>query len=111
MSSCMLRGVAMFDEYQPVPPLACPGCGAAVMSWHGMDGPCRHLIWRQGSAAPVEQRATPGQELGAQRLAELRLPAQFSIKGMCSAGHSVTALGRCSAGGVWNLTAATDFST
>jgi hypothetical protein len=99
----------MYDEYEPVPAVACPSCGAAIGAWQGTDGPCRMLVWRQGSAQPVGQLADARLAFDRERLAEFRLPREFTIAGLCSTGHDVTALGRC-ADGRWNITAVAGYT-
>ena len=36
--------MGMFDYYEPVPPLDCPWCGEAFVTWQGYDGPCALFV-------------------------------------------------------------------
>ena len=45
--------MGMFDHYQPEPPLVFDG--VVLSGWQGKAGPCALYVWRQHSAAPVEQ--------------------------------------------------------
>lgn len=44
--------MGMFDDYEPVPPLACPVDGRTLEGWQGKDGPCVLNHYRQGE--PIE---------------------------------------------------------
>lgn len=87
----------MFDHYEPVPPLACPFCDWPLDEWQGKDGTSALLVWRQGVAEPVAQRADDPLD----GLDGFRLPEQFRITTACpNDGQALEALGRC-INGVW----------
>ena len=71
--------MGMFDYYEPQPPIQCESCGRIVKEWQGKDGPNALFVWRQGFAAPVEQKVDEECKLSPQELAKWRLPPQFSI--------------------------------
>jgi hypothetical protein len=87
--------MSAFDVYEPVPPLACPVCSAAIARLEGYDGPQQVLLWRQGHAAPLAQLAPKGDRLPDEKVAEFRLPALFTLVGKCPNGHAVEAEGSC----------------
>lgn len=69
----------MFDYYEPQPPVQCDSCGHIVEEWQGKDGPNALFVWRQGFAAPVEQKVDEECKLSPQDLAKWHLPQKFSI--------------------------------
>ena len=96
--------MGMFDYYQPDPGLACSVCGSPLTGWQGKGGPCALLVWRQGTAAPIDQ-AVPQETKGRPSVIDsLRLPDQFEIYTECCGGRFfATAL--CAApDGVWSTT-------
>jgi hypothetical protein len=92
--------MAMFDWYEPGLEAECPRCGGAVRDWQGYDGVCALVVWRQGSAAPVDQPIDEEWRVSAEKLATLRLPGRFSMYGWCGCGGGVEAEGECE-GGAW----------
>lgn len=44
--------MGMFDDYEPVPPIACPVDGRILEDWQGKDGPNMLNHYRQGE--PIE---------------------------------------------------------
>lgn len=73
----------MYDHYGPEPPLRCPRCGALLQGFQGKDGPCKSVVWKQGEAAPVDQRVDDDWRLPADQLRAFRLPPSFEIYGLC----------------------------
>jgi hypothetical protein len=49
--------MGMFDYYVPDPPILCPKCGKPLQGWQGANhlNPAL-LVWKQGVAAPIDQR-------------------------------------------------------
>jgi len=71
--------MGLFDYYEPSGPCDCPVCGTHLSEWQGKDGECALFVWRQGIAAPVEQRVDDDIAcLPAVREQE-RLPTKFLI--------------------------------
>ena len=94
--------MGMFDFYEPSEVLHC-NCARPLTDWQGKDGPCGLMLWRQGSAAPVAQRAGEV-NLDRNGLEEFRLPASFEIY-----SYSCETCGRMEAvcrteNGVWRNT-------
>ena len=49
--------MGMFDYYIPDPPIPCPRCGKPLEGWQGSNDPNPALlVWKQGIAAPIDQR-------------------------------------------------------
>ena len=91
--------MGMFDWYDPVPPVPCPECGGRL-EWQGKDGPDLLLVWRQGSAHPVDQQMDEETRLPPEGLADITLPDSFEILGWCERDHKVAGTGHCEEG-VW----------
>ncbi len=71
--------MGMFDYYEPQPAVQCEYCGHAIREWQGKDGPNALFVWRQGFAAPIEQKVDEECKLLPQDLAKQRLPLKFSM--------------------------------
>jgi hypothetical protein len=95
-----LEDASMFDWYEPSPPLSCPRCAAPLDGWQGKYATCDQWVWRQGHAAPIDQRVDP--ERRADREAG-RLPARFEMHTLCAQGHHVEAIGDAP-DGTWTRT-------
>ena len=49
--------MGMFDYYVPDPPIACSKCGKPLDGWQGKNDLHPALfVWKQGVAAPIDQR-------------------------------------------------------
>ncbi|MCB9492530.1 MAG: hypothetical protein H6674_10745 [Dehalococcoidia bacterium] len=92
--------MSLFDWYEPIPPLSCPRCAAALAGWQGKEGAPAQWVWRQGEAAPVDQRVDPEWRSSGDAA---RLPVRFEIYTTCSEGHHVDALGEAPEG-IWTHT-------
>lgn len=73
----------MLDWYIPHPQILCPSCGRPLSDWQGKGGPCALLVFRQGVAVPIDQRATDDARLDATRLVRMRVAEQFNIDADC----------------------------
>ncbi len=101
--------MGMFDSYNPVPSITCPGCRQELTGWQGKDGPCLLLHWQQDKQFPA---ATdwPGDSIENQDVdAFLKscdaLPDNFAIyTNECDCDRFVVAFGQC-ADGIWSSTA------
>jgi hypothetical protein len=73
------------------------------LRWQGKDGPNALFVWRQGQAAPVDQRGVaPESKMDAEQRATYRLPTTFKLLGICERhDHLTDATGRCR-GEVWS---------
>lgn len=101
--------MGMFDYYEPSPPIECPKCGQPMTGWQGKDVLPALFVWRQGVAAPIDQRVDPEVRALPERTATFRVSPTFWIYGgECECGYrfddsrfSV----RCTASdGVWRTT-------
>ena len=63
--------MGMFDHYEPVPPIIFRG--VPLSGWQGKDGPCKLLIWRQHSKAPVAHAVDEKWRASAEKLSSYRL--------------------------------------
>ena len=92
----------LFDWYEPTDAFACGHCGSPLR-WQGKDGPKALFVWRQGQAAPVDQRGVaPESKMDAEQRATYRLPTTFKLLGICERHYHLTdATGRCR-GEVWS---------
>lgn len=70
--------MGMFDYYEPEATLRCPACNKILWEWQGKEGANGLLVWRQGMAAPVDQRADEA-NLDDEDRNQLRLPEIFEI--------------------------------
>ena len=96
--------MGLFDYYRPQPPLVCPACRAPLNEWQGYEGPCGLFVWEQGTAAPIDQLASPDVRLDPVDMKQVRLPASFHIRARCcSPQFAVEAVGG-SREGVWDTT-------
>ncbi len=84
--------MGMFDWYQPSASFNCPSCGRPLSDWQGKDGPNALLVWREGAAAPVDQRVDDDVQGLASTIAALRLPAEFIIYTTCCGRFPVEAI-------------------
>lgn len=91
--------MSTYDEYEPVPSIPCPWCGADVLGYQGKDGPNRFFLWRQGQRHPVEWRVDEDIRLAPQ-FEDYTLPERFSISGFCSQDHAFTVDCQCR-DGLW----------
>lgn len=95
--------MGMFDQYEPVPQLACPVCHVPLVEWQGKEGPCAILQWRQGTAWPVDQPIDEECRIAVADREKWRLPEKFGIYSYDCGRHRVYA--ECVApGGVWTVT-------
>jgi len=90
----------MWDWYEPEPTIPCPVCAVPLTWFQGKDGPCVRLVWRQDHAAPVEQDVDDDVRFADSRIQEFRLPQTFEFGSICTNGHVVDLVGKCS-GDVW----------
>jgi hypothetical protein len=84
--------VGMFDWYQPSASFNCPTCCRPLSDWQGKDGPNALLVWREGAAAPVDQRVDDDARGRASIIAALRLPSEFVIHTSCCGRFLVEAI-------------------
>ena len=101
--------MGLFDYYEPDPPIECPKCGGQLSGWQGKDVFPALFVWRQGIAAPVDQRVDPDIRALPERMATLRVSREFWIYGgECKCGYCFDNSGfsvRCTApDGVWRTT-------
>jgi len=82
----------MFDWYQPSASFDCPNCGRPLSDWQGKDGPNALLVWREETAAPVDQRVDDDLRVPAARIAALRLPSEFVIYTTCCGRFLIEAI-------------------
>jgi hypothetical protein len=93
--------MGMFDEYEPVPELACPVCSAPLKRWQGKCGPNGLFVWRQGVSEATDQLATEDCRISAEARNEWCLPKHFSIYSYdCGAHKPIYAFCRAE-DGVW----------
>lgn len=96
--------MGMFDEYEPNPPLRCPGCHASLSGWQGKDGPCVLKRFEQGDVVEVEKDwrdsgIHPGREEWAND------DSRFELYVSCrSCGSWIDAIGTKTADGRWTTT-------
>jgi hypothetical protein len=98
--------MGMYDYYEPDPPMECPKCGGRLSGWQGKDIHSALLVWRQGVAAPVDQRVDPEVRALPERMATFRVSPVFWIYGgECDCGYKFDGSRfsvRCTApDGVW----------
>jgi hypothetical protein len=98
----------MFDWYEPSATVPCPNCGRLLTEWQGKDGPNALLIWREGTAAPVDQRVDDDWRGDPSVIQSTRLPDEFWLYAHCACGTRVDALGTTTAG-VWQNTVVMPF--
>lgn len=80
--------MGLFDYYEPDPPILCPKCGAPLSGWQGKDVHPALFVWRQGVAAPVDQRVDPDIRALPERMATFRVSPEFWIYGgECECGY------------------------
>lgn len=91
--------VGMFDWYQPRA-IACPRCGAALVEWQGKDGPCALFVYREGDAAPVDQRVDDDARIAVTDRARFALSRSVAIYSYDCEHAPVHAIARV-VGGVW----------
>jgi hypothetical protein len=101
--------MGLYDYYEPDPPIECPKCGGRLSGWQGKGGHPDLFVWRQGIAAPVDQRVDADARASLERMATLGVPPVFWIYGgKCSCGYEFYDSGfqiRCTApDGVWRKT-------
>lgn len=99
--------MGLYDRFQPVPAIGCPGCGATLDLFYGKDGPCALLRWRQGELHPAGYEGDPRPWVD---LTSYRLPDVFPIYTECDCGRAVDFTGFC-ADGTWTSTALGDASS
>lgn len=97
--------MGLYDHYEPVPRVACSGCGVPLTEWHGKDSQCCLVIWRQGSPSPVgvigNEPDRSDQFLDS--IPSMRLPSEFEIYSTCrQCNKEVVATGFC-AGDTWTV--------
>jgi hypothetical protein len=101
--------MGMFDYYEPDPPIECPKCGGRLSGWQGKDRLPALFVWRQGFAAPIDQRVDAEVRALPERMATFRVSSEFWIYGgECECGYRFddSRFGvRCTAhDGVWRTT-------
>jgi hypothetical protein len=96
--------MAMFDSFEPIPALMCPVCGGRLAGWQGKDGPNLLLVWRQGTATPVDQSVPDENKGEPAALDSLRLPPQFEIYAPCCGGRFFVTAFCAAPDGVWSMT-------
>lgn len=97
--------MSLFDYYQPVPELHCPACGQALEAeWQGMGGGCAMLVWRQGNAAPIEQRVSDDIRWAESELSRFRLPPSFVIRTHCCSPRFAVEAKCKTSDGTWSET-------
>jgi hypothetical protein len=103
--------MGLYDHYQPMPAIGCPGCGALLDDFQGKDGPCALVRWQQGQMHPVGEEGDPlpGDPPPRVDLTEYRLPDVFVFYTWCECGRSLELTGFCS-DGTWASTALGDAS-
>jgi hypothetical protein len=101
------EAVGMFDWYEPAEEHRCPVCDVVLSEWQGKDGPCALYVWRQGQAAPVDQRVDDDVKGARGVRAAERLPSRFEIYSHDCGRHDVTAVCAC-VDAIWRLTEVTD---
>lgn len=85
--------VGMFDYYAPASVTRCPRCGELLRVWQGKGGPRLLLLWREGSAEPVDQLVDEECKGEWELLRPHRLPPVFEFY-IGDAQHDwITALG------------------
>jgi len=96
--------MGMFDWYRPAAASTCPVCGDPLDGWQGKEGPNALLVWAEGSAAPVDQRADDEwKPMLEHRWKDKGLPDEFEIHTFDDHDHWVSAT--CTAvDGVWRET-------
>jgi hypothetical protein len=73
--------MGMFDYYEPDPPIECPKCGRGLSGWQGKDTHPALFVWRQGVAAPIDQRVDAEVRALPEKLANFRVSSEFWIYG------------------------------
>jgi len=97
--------MSLFDYYQPVPSLRCPACNRPLeREWQGKDGSRAMFVWRQGAAAPVEQRVDDDIRWSEDKLSRFRLPLTFQIYTSCCGGRFAVEAECKTTDGVWSET-------
>jgi hypothetical protein len=97
--------MSLFDYYQPEPRLHCPVCRRPLESeWQGKDGSCAMFVWRQGTAAPIEQRVDDDIRWSENELSRFRLPPMFLIRTRCCGGQFAVEAECKTTDGVWSNT-------
>jgi hypothetical protein len=101
--------MGMFDYYEPDPPIECPKCGGRLSGWQGKDRLPALFVWRQGFAAPIDQRVDAEVRALPEKMATFRVSSEFWIYGgECECGYRFddSRFGvRCTApDGVWRTT-------
>ena len=80
--------MGLFDYYEPDPPIECPKCGGHLSGWQGKDVHPALFVWRQGVAAPVDQRVDADVRALPERMATFRVSPEFWIYGgECKCGY------------------------
>jgi hypothetical protein len=82
--------MGMFDHYIPDPPVKCPKCGKEISGWQGKNDPAPALlVWKQGVAAPIDQRVDDEWRGDPKVLQGLRLPEGeiWIYGGQCACGY------------------------
>lgn len=91
-----------FGWYAPADRLNCPVCGEPLLEWQGHEGPCARLVWRQFTAAPVDQRVDPELRPLPWPQPHWLLPTRFSIQSHdCGCPYPVEAFGHTESGVWW----------
>ena len=80
--------MGLFDYYEPDPPIDCPKCGGVLKGWQGKDVHPALFVWRQGVAAPIDQRVDDDARATPETMAKRRVSPQFWIYGgECDCGY------------------------
>lgn len=81
--------MGLYDYYEPDPPIECPKCGGPLSGWQGKDSHPALFVWRQGVAAPVEQRVDLEVRAFPDKMLTLRPSPEFWIYGgACQCGYT-----------------------
>jgi hypothetical protein len=77
--------MSLRDYCIPDPPIECPRCDGILTGWETRNEGSFLFVWRQGIAAPIDHEVDSDFAVNPERLAELRLPHEFTIIfGECS---------------------------
>jgi len=91
----------MYDQYVANPPLPCRHCGAPLSELQGKDGPRLLLVWREGTAAPIDEMRDLQWRLAAEQRVQFRLPPLFHFYGSCERCSNWTEFTGCCVDGFW----------
>ena len=84
--------------------MACPVCSKGLSGWQGKDGPCGLFVWQEGVAAPIDQSVSDDVRLEPAALAQVRLPASFTIYVYCCSSTYPVEAACLAPDGLWGVT-------